>query len=331
MASRTTIETLGNHRVLRLIDDDSGASAAILPGYGFNLFDLQLPISGEVRPVVAADPTFAESPSKPARSGFPLLFPFPNRIRDARFDFEGRTYELVPNKPPHAIHGFALDAAWDVIEHGGGPSGASVLGRFEIAKNAPDSLARWPANGVLEVRYTLSGRSLTLEATVSNPSDAPLPFGFGVHSYFHLPFDPDGDRARAKVIIPANEEWVTEGGIPTGERRAVSGRTDFRQGRAMAGLEADDVLTALDHGADGLGMCRLVEESLGAELRLTFDRAFREIVVFTPPGPGGVVAVEPYTQTTDAVHLEPRGIDAGLRVLPPGGSSSMRLAVTTFG
>ena len=32
---------------------------------------------------------------KPTRSGFPILFPFPNRIRDGKFDWQGNTYQLA--------------------------------------------------------------------------------------------------------------------------------------------------------------------------------------------------------------------------------------------
>ena len=50
----------------------------------------------------------------------------------------------------------------------------------------------------------------------------------------------------------------------------------------MAGLKLDDVLTGLAFEGDRC-TCRLVDEALGAEFRLGFDRHFRELVVFTPP------------------------------------------------
>ena len=44
---------------------------------------------------------------------------------------------------------------------------------------------------------------------------------------------------------------------------------------------------------------------------------FRELVAFTPPTRASV-CLEPYTCITDAVDLQPQGIDAGWRVLAPG-------------
>lgn len=330
MTHRVSNSDAGGRTVYRLHDDESGASAAILPSYGFNLFDLRLPAAGAVRPVVWAEPGWESNPQKPARNGIPVLFPFPNRIKDAQFEFEGRSYQLVPNKPPHAIHGFALDADWDVVEHVADEVGAHLAGRFQIAKQAPEALGRWPADAILELRYSLAGRRLDFRIIVENPTEADLPFGFGIHPYFRMPMDPENDPTRAIMTLPAARYWVLDGGIPTGERRSVDERLDFRSGKPFAGLPLDDDLTDLSYQGDR-GVCRLDDLTLGASLRLEFDRHFRELVVFNPPGPSGIIAVEPYTQATDAIHLNARGIDAGLRVLKPGGRVEMGLALVTTG
>jgi aldose 1-epimerase len=330
MAYRVSTLDSNGRTVYLLHDDESGARAAVLPSYGFNLFDLRLPAAGAVRRVVVAREGWEHDPDKPGRNGFPVLFPFPNRIRAGRYAWRGEDYALPLNKPPHAIHGFAIDAPWDVVAHAADAAGASIAGRFQISRQAPEQAANWPADAILELRYTLAGRRLTLEATVINPSAADLPFGLGFHPYFRLPLEPGGDPAQTRVILPASRYWVLDGSLPTGERREVDGPLDFRRGRPMAGLEADDVLTGLDFEG-GWCTCRLVDLALGAEFRLACDRSFRELVVFTPPGPGGVLAVEPYTQTTDAIHLQAEGIDGGLRVLGPGARACMRLVMETRG
>ena len=322
MSSRVSTTKVGNRLVYHLHDDEAGSSASILPSYGFNLFDLRLPIGGEVRPVTACAPGWVENPSRPARNGFPILFPFPGRIGNARYTFEGKSYELVANKPPHAIHGFALDAPWDVIEHDVQPHGARIVGRFQISKNAPAAVSRWPSDAVLDVSYTLAGGMLGVEARIENVGEGVLPWGLGIHSYFRLPFDADGDFERTRVEIPASRYWVLENGLPTGERRSVADTPlDYREGRAMAGLVADDALTDLEHRSDGLASCNLIDYGLDADLRLVFHRSTREIVVFTPPETPGVIAVEPYTQMADAFALAEKGIDAGLQILKPGEQS----------
>lgn len=331
MRYRIDTEKRGGGLVHRLFDDQAGAQASVLPAYGFNLFDLRLPAAGQVRPVLDAAPDWPDRPREPGRHGTPILFPFPNRIRDARYTFGGKPYQLPANNGANAIHGFAIQAPWEVVEHEANDDGATILGRYQLSLQSPDQLALWPADAVLQVRYTLSGRRLTLEATVNNPTAHELPYGFGIHPYFHLPLSPDGDPQQTRIILPAREVWVLEQFLPTGERRPVDERLDFREGRAIAGQKLDDVLTGLVPGPDGQVACRLQDLALGAEFRLVADRHFRELVVYTPPGPGGVIAVEPYTQTTDAINLQARGVDAGLRVLKHGEDETLRIAMETEG
>jgi aldose 1-epimerase len=335
MKPRISTEQRGDRTILGLHDDATGASAHVLPSYGFNLFDLKLPAAGEPRSLVVSEPGWEAQPQKPARHGFPVLFPFPNRIREGRYSWNGKDYQLPLGKPPHAIHGFAADADWQVVEHAVSPAGATLLGRYQISRQSPQMLPSWPGDLILEMRYTLAGRTLDLDITITNPGGDDVPYGLGFHPYFRLPFSSKGTLEQTRVVIPAGEFWVLEGAIPTGERRPVDSRLDFRAGQPMAGLQLDDVLTALEPkaaaGGDRWTTCRLIDDSLQAELQLLFDANFREIVVFTPPGSPDVIAVEPYTQTTDAIHLHERGIDGGLRLLKHGAQDHLCIRLQTSG
>lgn len=328
MAYRVSTEAHGGRTVLQLHDEASGASASVLPSYGFNLFDLQLPAAGEVRKVLDAAPDFADNPRSAGRNGIPILFPYPNRVRGGRYQFGGKEYELPRTNGSNAIHGFALDTAWDVVEHKATDTEATITGQYQISRNSPAMAAHWPADAVLQVRYGLSGRRLTMTTTVTNPTDLDLPYGFGIHPYFRLPLAAGGDLSQTRVILPASQYWVLSEFLPTGERRGVDERLDFRKGQPMKGLKLDDVLTGL--GFDGEGcVCRLVDLALRSEVRLGFDRTFRELVVYTPPGDGRVISLEPYTQTTDAINLASRGVDGGLRVLKHGKSQTMTITFAT--
>jgi len=330
MPHRVTTENRAGRVVHTLHDDATGASASVLPGYGFNLFDLRLPAAGDVRRVVAAAPDFAENPAHASRNGVPILFPFPNRVNLGKYTFGGKTYELPVNSGKHSIHGFATEADWDVVAQSTDGGEASLTGRYQISKQSPAMLAHWPADAVLQVRYALAGRTLTMTVTATNPTADDLPYGFGIHPYFRLPFTPGGDLAKTRVVLPASEYWVLDGFIPTGERRPVTDRLDFRKGQAMTGLALDDVLTGLSFDGPRC-VARLVDQSLGAEFRLSFDRNFRELVVYTPPSDHGAIALEPYTQTTDAINLAARGVDGGLRVIGHGGSDTLVIVMETVG
>jgi aldose 1-epimerase len=325
-----SVETTDQHgrTVYSLFDNESGAMASVLPSYGFNLFDLRLPVAGIPRRVVVASDDFAENPANPGRNGTPVLFPFPNRIRDSKYSFDGKSYDVPTSGKPMAIHGFAISANWDVVDYGSTGQEAFILGRFQISKNHPEMLPFWPTDAILTIRYGLAGSKLTMTIGVENPTERDLPYGFGIHPYFRIPFT-STNPADGTVILPASESWVQENNLPTGEKEPVEPRIDFRNGQTMAGQKLDDVLTGLTFDGETC-VCRLVDTSLNAEFRLSFGHPFRELVVFTPPfGGGTLIAVEPYTQTTDAINLEPKGIDAGLRILGGGKSESMTIVMET--
>jgi aldose 1-epimerase len=330
MSFRIETRDHGGRTVYSLHDDTTGAQASVLPSYGFNLFDLRLPLAGSVRPVLVAAADFADRPAHPAGNGTPILFPFPNRIRNGRFTFDGRSFQLPATNGPNAIHGFAMTAAWDVIEHKALPDRATIVGSYQISKQSPESRGLWPADALLQVGYSLAGRRLSMTVTVSNPTASELPYGFGIHPYFRLPFSPGGDPAQTQVILPASKYWVLKDFLPTGEIRAVDQRLDFRAGLPRAGLVLDDVLTGLQYEG-GRGVARLVDLEKRAEFRLTFDEAIRELVVYTPPQKPDVLAVEPYTQATDAINLHGQGKDGGLRLLSHGRQDSFSLTMETLG
>ena len=324
-----TRTTAGGHAVVTLLDDLTGARASVLPAVGFNLFDLRLPLAGQVRSIIATEPGWENHPQRPTRQGIPVLFPFPNRIRDGCFSWSGQAFTLPRNKPPHAIHGFAVEAPWGDVVPVADASGASVSARFWLGRDAPAHRGHWPEDAVLLLRYDLVDGSLRLEADISNPGRTTLPWGLGLHAYFHLPFDEQGDPARTRVVIPARSFWELDEAMPTGQIRAVDPDHDFRAGRPRKRLQADDLLTNLTTDPDGWSTCRLVDENLCAEVRLRSDPGTRHIVVFTPPTDDRVVAIEPYTQATDAINLATRGIDAGLNRLDPGRTTKLRFAIET--
>jgi aldose 1-epimerase len=330
MSHRVSTETRGDRKVYHLHDDATGSSASILPSYGFNLFDLRLPVAGKVRPILSSAPDWADRPRDPARNGIPILFPYPNRVRAGRFVFGGKEYRLPVALAPNAIHGFAMSVPWDFVEHHAGAGEATLTGKFQLSKNAPEMRPNWPTDGVLQVRYGLSGRRLSMTITVTNPTAEDFPYGFGIHPYFRLPMAPDGDPSKTRVILPASKYWVLDAFLPTGETRPVDERLDFRKGQPRKGLKLDDVLTDLAFEGDR-ATCRLVDDNLKAEFRLSFDRGFRELVVYTPPRDEDVIALEPYTQTTDAINLQARGVDAGLRTLGHGRTDTLTIVMETVG
>ncbi len=295
---------------------DANNRLEVWPALGFNAYHWQ---AAGLALLYRNPQFFAEQ--KPTRSGFPILFPFPNRIRDGRYMWEGKTYQLPLNDSTskNAIHGFTPKRAWRVVDQGADAGAAWITGEFHGSKDAPETLALWPADYRLRVTYRLLDRVLRVEAEADNPDSKPLPFGLGYHPYFSLA--PFGGQA-AIVAVGAGKFWELIDTLPTGKLLDVDDLRDLRHGQFVAPLKLDDVLTDLYHftydQADGLGMLGVLQHPSGAHMLTVWaGDDFREVVAFIPPH-REAICLEPYTCTTDAVNLSPRGVSAGLRVLQPG-------------
>ncbi len=298
-----------------LTNPRSGATAQVLAEVGFNLFQLQLPVGSRIVEVLDAAADFATTGQSPNHNGIPLLFPFPNRIRGGRYTWQGREYVLDgvhQDGQGNAIHGLVIDRPWRVVHQ----DERAVHGAFQLSVDAPDRRPLWPADFLIEVQYQLRNSALRCDVRVANPDHAPLPFGFGTHPYFRVPLSAGSRRGDCLIQAPAAEEWELVDCLPTGKRHAVSGRKDLREGQELEGLKLDDVLAGLSDDDEPVETI-IMDPSAGLQVRQVFDSAFRELVVYTPPH-GRSVCLEPYTCTTDAIHLAEQAIDSGWRTLAPG-------------
>jgi aldose 1-epimerase len=309
-------------RVVVLEETSGLARAAIWPALGFNCFNWQVAWAGQTLDLLYADPQLFDN-ARPTRSGIPILFPFPNRIRGGRYRWDGKEYQLPINdsKGPNAIHGFACRLPWRVVGQGANDQAAWVEAEFRGSRDAPESASLWPSDYRLSITYRLASDRLRIEALVQNPGPAPLPFGLGYHPYFRVPFGQTGSEPACWVQAHARKYWELRDLLPTGVRHPVDAPRDLTPHRWLTELELDDVYTGLDclDAGDGQGLChraRLGDANARLELHLLTSTDFRELVAFTPPH-RQAVCLEPYTCTTDAINLQAQGIDAGLLVLPP--------------
>ncbi|MCG6156606.1 aldose 1-epimerase [Rubinisphaera margarita] len=296
-------------------DSVSGSQAQVLPELGFNLFQFSVPINGQTVEVLDADENFAEGNVKPSRCGIPILFPFPNRIAEGKFTWDGKEYQLPTPKPgAHYIHGFCLDRPWRVIEQ----TENSVTGEFQLSKDAPDRLELWPADFIIRCTYLVRGNALKSQFSFTNPDDKPLPWGFGTHAYFRIPLTDGSSTEHIVLEAPAHKKWILENFIPTGEQVPVDEACDLTDGAYYSTLKLDDVLTDLRPEGETLESL-VIDEGAGLQIVQECDNRYRELVVFTPPG-RNAVCMEPYTCPTDAINLTAKGIDCGWETLDPGKS-----------
>lgn len=320
VSTRTQPGITGHDPTIVVLEGGS-ARAEIWPALGFNCYRWQATAAGQPLELLYSDPTlFGEG--RPSRSGIPVLFPFPNRIRAGAFRWDNIDYQLPRNSGPgiNAIHGFALSRAFRVIDQGADANSAFVTGAFRGSKDAADMVEMWPADYELKLTYRLTASALRLEAEVTNPDIKPLPWGLGFHPYYTMPFTPGFKPEDCRLSVPATSFWELNESLPTGKILPVDATRGFNKPRPFPEVTVDDVLTGLPPvGPDGFRVGGELVGAKGVTLRLLWTAGFRETVVFTP-GNRAAFCVEPYTCTTDAINLQQRGVNAGLEVLAPGAS-----------
>lgn len=298
---------------IELVDPAGGSRALVAPTLGFNCYSFQVPRDGALREVLWTHPEFLSGGRRPSGSGIPLLFPFAGRIRGTSFRWEGRDYALEPGDGMgNAIHGFVLSRAWRVIEQ----SPSRVQGAFQASCDDPSLLERWPADFSLSVSYEVEGAVLRSVLRVENHDRRLLPFALATHAYFRLPVGGVGEREDTIVTVPASSQWELAELRPTGRILGLEPLDELPEGMRLAGHTLDNVLTGLE--PRGGRVTTSVRSGDGSRAVVqTFDEAFRHAVVYTPPH-REAICMEPYTCVPDPFALGARGIETGLRLLPPG-------------
>src|SRR5215813_8313487 len=105
-----------------------------------------------------------------------LLAPWPNRIQDGSYEFEGKRHQLALDEPErqNAIHGLVRWSEWWVAEHG--PERALLEHRLHPSPGYPFTLD-------IRIEYAVGEDGLTVWVEATNVGEEPCPYGFGAHPY----------------------------------------------------------------------------------------------------------------------------------------------------
>lgn len=292
------------------LSDGADAAAEIAPALGNNCFSFRAgaPVLEEV--------SFEDFLKKPTSYGIPVLFPFPNRIRDGRFTFGGETFTVDPPR-----HGFVRDKPWRVVAHGAtDEEGAYLTSAFDAADYPEVILRQFPFPFRVEITYRLRDARLTIDVAARNTGERTMPVGFGIHPYFRRP---DGGR----LTVPASARWELSDSLPTGRVVEVEGDYDLREGKSLGALNLDDIYTRVERDADGLARCVIADDG-GTETVVEFSpKKLPHVVVYTPPAPRRAVCVEPNSCPTDAFNLQARGVESDVIALGAGGDVRFEIGI----
>ena len=238
-----------------------------------------------------------------------VLIPWPNRLQDGSYEFDGRRHQLPLNEPErhNAIHGLVRWAAWI----------ATVREPHRVVmEHVLHPQPGYPFSLKLCIDYTVSDGGLRVKTTATNLGTDPCPYGSGAHPYLTLgttTIDPLILRVPGHTVLRSDER-----GLPIGTE-AVDGTVfDFRRPRPLGTILLDHAFTDLARDEDRLARVELRDPEHGTRVSLWVDESYPYLMVFSGDSlPDAVrrrsLAIEPMTCPPNAFRT-----GVGLIRLEPG-------------
>ena len=240
-----------------------------------------------------------------------VLIPFPGRVRDGRYMFEGQTYQMPLNDKdgPNAIHGFVRLVPWDVVEHSERVVTFGLMQWENAHTGYPFAL------GFL-ISYVLEEKGLLCRFAITNTGNRAAPVAAGFHPYFTV----GAERIDTDTLtLPFASTLEMANLLPTGNVLPVDGTPfDFRKPKSIGSTQFNTCYVNPQRDEDGLIRIRLAAPDTERAVTVWMDKAFNYVVLYSgDPLPDShrrrALAIEPMTCASDAFNHP----DWGLVTLGP--------------
>jgi aldose 1-epimerase len=317
------------YQVLR--EPATGSEVWTIPSVGVNTVSFRSEVEGQSLEIIRFPESFEAFVGRPTYWGAATLFPFPGRIRDGKFRFAGREYQLPLNENNRtAIHGCVAREAWTFVSSSADENGAAVTYRIGMDTH-PHLNECYPFPFRLTLTLHLKNGRLHHHYLAENLGDRPMPIGLGLHPYFPLPFGTTGSVDDCEIWIDAPFFWEQDQGFPVGAPRPASESLDLRTPRSLRALAsvgiggANKILNLLHSQFSGRQGPAPAPGGIRAGVRnpharreavVEADAAFPACVSFIP-APRDKVSFEPHTCTPNAFNLTDEGLVSGTITLGP--------------
>jgi aldose 1-epimerase len=239
-----------------------------------------------------------------------VLIPWPNRLEDGSYEFDGQRHQLELNEPENgnAIHGLVRWEPWTVAER---------EPHRVVMTHALSSQPGYPFTLELRIEYALAMDGLNVHTTATNVGESACPYGSGFHPYLTV-----GTETVDSVILHLPAGTVVgadERGLPLAAAPVEGTEYDFRRPRPIGSTRLDHAFTDLVREEDGIARVALGGLLPGSGLDLWVDEAYGYLQVFSgdplPDVNRRSLAVEPMTCPANAFRTR-----EGLIRLEPGTS-----------
>jgi len=242
-----------------------------------------------------------------------VLAPWPNRIRDGQYTFEGKAYQLSLTEPArhNAIHGLANWTRWRLAEQTAG----SVTLEYDLPAQEG-----YPWSLLLRTRWSVGADGLRCDQEVTNTGTENAPWGYSVHPYLQLTGVAVDD---VLLRVPGRTRVLADARLlPIGAVKVAGTEYDFTEPRRVGDAVLDTTFGDIDADADGGSSVTIAAPDGSAQVEIWGDANFKWWQVFTGDTLSGErfrrsLAIEPMTCPPDAFRS---GRD--LIVLEPGSTWS---------
>ena len=158
-----------------LVLQNATSSAKIILNQGASLQELTIERNPIIKklPTVSYDKSFASS----------ILFPFVNRIKDGKYEFNTNSYQAEINQleENNALHGFVYNKHFKLVCQNATTNEASIMLVYDATKPTKG----FPFTYKIQLEYILTTNTLELKVRIENTSNFEFPFTLGWHPYFY--------------------------------------------------------------------------------------------------------------------------------------------------
>jgi aldose 1-epimerase len=255
-----------------------------------------------------------------------VLIPWPNRLEDGSYEFDGKHHQLPLNEPErrNAIHGLVRWTTWSVAERS---AHRVVMQHVLYPQPGYPFLLR------TSIEYALSDRGLLVRTTTTNLGSERCPYGRGAHPYLTLG---TATIDRLLLTLPAGIVLQSDQrGLPIDSKAVQGTGYDFRQSRPIGSTVLDHAFTDLQRDENGIARVELRDPDSEIQVSLWVDQTYPYLMLFSgdplPNVSRRSLAVEPMTCPPNAFRtgVSLIRLESGCSCIGTWGIASER--DTTFG
>lgn len=229
----------------------------------------------------------------------PHLFPIVGSLRNDTFRHQGQEYKLKR-------HGFARDRqfSWGMRM----PSSCNLF-----LTDDEETRKSYPFSFRFNIDYVIIDNGLSITYTVTNTGDIVLPASMGAHPAFRWPLKEESKNKHRLVFSRPEVGRVRQLHEGLLSSDPLTGPINGQVLNLHEGLFTNDAIIFENPASKNLSYTA----SDGTGLRISWDKGFRELALWSPPG-GDFLCIEPWHGTASPVDFDGEITQKpGIMLIPP--------------